>query len=86
MICSFVNLQDFYKDISEDVDAKFDTSNFPKDHPSGIQGKNKKVPGMMKDEAGGKIIEGFIGGFQPISRDTDDNGEMYKCWWTNKRG
>ena len=26
-----------------------------------------------------------IGGFQPISRDTDDNGEMYKCWWTNKR-
>ena len=39
----------------------FDTSNFPKDHPSGIQGKNKKVPGMMKDEAGGKIIEGFIG-------------------------
>ena len=27
-----------------------------------------------------------IGGFQPISRDTDDNGEMYKCWWTNKRG
>ena len=28
----------------------------------------------------------LIGGFQPISRDTDDNGEMYKCWWTNKRG
>ena len=26
-----------------------------------------------------------IGGLQPISRDTDNNGEMYKCWWTNKR-
>ena len=39
----------------------FDTSNFDKNHSSGIQGKNKKVPGMMKDEAGGKIIEGFVG-------------------------
>ena len=51
----------FFEDISGDVDAKFDTSNFPKDHLSGIQGKNKKVPGMMKDEAGGKIIEKFVG-------------------------
>ena len=40
----------------------FDTSNFPKDHPSGIPvGKIKKVPGLMKDEAGGKIIEEFVG-------------------------
>ena len=40
---------------------KTDTSNFPKDHPCGIQGKNKKVPGMMKDEDEGKIIEEFVG-------------------------
>ena len=33
-----------------------------------------------------KLSQAPIGGFQPISRDTDDNGEMYKCWWTNKRG
>ena len=40
----------------------FDTSNFPKDHPSEIPvGKNKKVPGMMKDEVRGRIIEEFIG-------------------------
>ena len=52
----------FYKDISNDVEKKFDTSNFPKDHPSEIPvGKNKKVPGRMKDEARGRIIEGFIG-------------------------
>ena len=51
----------FFADIAGDIDSKFDTSNFPKDHQSGIQGKNKKVPGMLKDEAGGKIIEGFIG-------------------------
>ena len=26
-----------------------------------------------------------LGGLQPISKDTDNNGERYKCWWTNKR-
>ena len=57
-----LKLEDFFKDISQDVDQNFDTSNYPKDHKSGIPtGKNKKVIGMMKDEAGGKIIEEFIG-------------------------
>ena len=57
-----VQTEDFYKDISGDVAAKFDTSNFPKDHPSGIEAEhNKKVVGMFKDEAGGRIIEGFVG-------------------------
>ena len=60
-LCYEIETEDFYEDISNDVEKGFDTSNFPKDHPSGIQGKNKKVPGMMKDEAGGRIIEGFIG-------------------------
>ena len=60
-LCYEIETEDFYQDISNDVEKGFDTSNFPKDHPSGIQGKNKKVPGMMKDETGGKIIEGFIG-------------------------
>lgn len=53
---------DFYKDISEDVEKMFDTSNFPKVHPSGIKcGINKKVIGMFKDEAGGKSITEFVG-------------------------
>ena len=57
-----VKTEDFYKDISGDVVSKFDTSNFPKDHPSGIEtGHNKKVVGMFKDEAGGEIIEEFVG-------------------------
>jgi hypothetical protein len=57
-----VQAKDFYKDISIDVRAKFDTSNFPKDHTSGIEvGHNKKVVGMFKDEAGGEIIEEFVG-------------------------
>ena len=25
-----------------------------------------------------------IGGFYAISGDTNNNGEMSKCWWTNK--
>ena len=57
-----IKTQDFYKDISEDVIKLFDTSNFPKNHSSGIKtGQNKKVVGMFKDEAGGKIIEEFVG-------------------------
>ena len=44
-----------------DVESKFDTSDFPEDHPSGIQRCNKKVIGMMKDEAAGKIIKEFVG-------------------------
>ena len=60
-LCYEIETEDFYEDISNDVEKGFDTSNFPKDHPSGIQGKNKKVPGMMKDETGGKIIKEFVG-------------------------
>ena len=56
-----IETEDFYKDIADDVVAKFDTSDFPVDHPSGIERKNKKVIGMMKDEAAGKIIEEFVG-------------------------
>ena len=61
-LCYEIQTEDFFKDIAGDVEKGFDTSNFPKDHPSGILvGKNKKVPGMMKDEAGGRIIEEFVG-------------------------
>ena len=57
-----IEAEDFYKDISSDVAAKSDTSNFPKDHKSGIPtGCNKKILGMFKDEAGAEIIDGFVG-------------------------
>ena len=53
---------DFYKDISEDVKDRFDTSDYPPNHPSGIPtGCNKKVLGVFKDETAGKIIEEFVG-------------------------
>ena len=28
--------------------------------------------------------ERTIGGFHAVSGDTNNNGEMNKCWWTNK--
>ena len=57
-----IQTEDFYKDISEDVKHKFDTSDYPPNHPSGIpSGFNKKVLGMFKDEAGGKVIDEFVG-------------------------
>ena len=67
-LCYEIKTEDFYKDISADVEAKFDTSAYPKDHtdrnghPSGIKtGVNKKVVGMMKDECSGKIMTEFVG-------------------------
>ena len=57
-----IETEDFYKDISKDVEKMFDTSNYPNIHPSGIPtGINKKVTAMMKDECGGRIIIEFIG-------------------------
>ena len=57
-----IETEDFYRDISSDVELRFDTSNYPKDHPSGIlTGVNKKVIGMFKDEASGKQIAEFVG-------------------------
>ena len=61
-LCYEIETKDFYKDIADDVESKFDTSAYPKDHPSGIKtGVNKKVIGMMKDECSGKVMEGFVG-------------------------
>ena len=57
-----IETEDFYKDISGDVKNRFDTSDYPENHPSGIPtGINKKVLGMFKDEAAGKIIKEFVG-------------------------
>ena len=53
---------DFYKDISYDIETKFDTSDYPPNHSSGIPtGVKKKVIGMFKDEVAGKQITYFVG-------------------------
>ena len=50
---------DFYKDTANDVEKRFDTSNYEVNRPLPI-GKNKKVIGLMKDELGGKIFTEFV--------------------------
>ena len=57
-----IETEDFYNDICVDVEHRFDTSDYPPNHPSGIpSGFNKKVLGMFKDEANGKVIDEFVG-------------------------
>ena len=49
----YILTDDFYEDIKNDVDKRFDTSNYSKDTNRPITiGVNKKVLGMMKDELG----------------------------------
>ena len=51
----YIKKEDFFQDISNDVEKWFDTSNFDKnDRRSLPVGKNKKVPGIFKVELGGK--------------------------------
>ena len=57
-----IETKDFHKDISPDVREMLDTSEYPEDHPSGIEvGVNKKVLGMFKVEVHGKQIDKFFG-------------------------
>ena len=76
-----IETEDFYKDISEDVKNRFDTSDYPENHPSGIPtGINKKVLGMFKDEAAGKIIKEFVGLRAKLYSYIMNNGdESKKC-------
>ena len=54
-----IETKDFYKDIAEDVPARFDTSGYLPNRPLPT-GLNKKVIGLMKDELGGEIMEEFV--------------------------
>ena len=57
-----IQTEDVYRDIKLDIKKKFDTSDYPENHPSGIKTDvNKKVIGKFKDEAAGKQITHFVG-------------------------
>ena len=82
-----IETEDFYKDISGDVKNRFDTSDYPENHPSGIPtGINKKVLGMFKDEAMGKIIKEFVGLRAKLySYKMDEGEESKKCKGVKKQ-
>ena len=54
--------EDFYKDIANDVEKWFETSNYDEDNKRPLPiGKNKKVIGLFKDQLGGKMVIEFVG-------------------------
>ena len=55
-----IKTEDFYADIENDVEEKFDTSGYISDHRPLPIGKKKKVIGLMKDELGGTIMTEFV--------------------------
>ena len=76
--------KDFNKDIANDVEGRFDTSNYEVYRPLPT-GNNKKVIGLMKDELGGKVITEFVA-LRPktYSYLTDDCKEDKKAKGTKK--
>ena len=79
-----IKRNDFYEDIANDVENRFDTSNYEVNRPLPT-GKNKKGIGLMKDELGGKMITEF-GTLRPKTYSflTDDGKEDKKAKGTKK--
>ena len=80
-----IKTNDFYKDIANDVEKRFDTSKYYEVNRSLPTGKNKKVTSLMKDELGGKIIMEFVT-LKPktYAYSTDDGKEDKKAKATKK--
>ena len=56
---AYIKTDYIYKEIAEDVETRFDISNYELDIPL-PKGKNKKVIGLKKDELGRKIMIKFF--------------------------
>ena len=82
----YIKTEDFYKDIANDVERWFDTSNYDeKDERPLPVGKNKKVIGLFKEELGGKIIIEFCAlRAKAYAYRLDDDTEKKKAKGTKK--
>lgn len=83
-----IETDDFYEDIAPDVRKKFDTSDYPEKHSSGIEtGVNKKVIGKFKDEVAGQQITHFVGLRAKLySYNIERNEDIPKCEGIKKNG
>ena len=72
----FIKTDDNYKDIAEDIETRFGTSNYELNRPL-PNGKNKKSIGVMKDELGRKTIKELR--TKTYSYITDDGSEDRKA-------
>ena len=79
-----IETEDFYEDIANDFEKRFDTSNYKIDRPLPT-GKNKKVIGLTEDELGGNIMTEFIA-LRPRNYAylMDDDSEVKKAKGTKK--
>ena len=72
-----IETDDFYKDIADDVESRFDTSGYAPDQPLPI-GLNKVI-GLMKDELGGEIMKEFVTLRPKMYSYKVGNSESNKC-------
>ena len=78
-----IKTNDFYEDIANDVENRFDTSNYEVNRPLPM-GKNKVIS-LMKDELDGKIITEFVTlRLKTCSYLNDDGKEDKKAKGTKK--
>ena len=77
-----VKIDDIYKDIAEDVEKRFDTSNYEIGRPL-LKGKNKNVIGLMKDELGGQTMKHFVvlraKIYSYLKENNDENKKSKRC-------
>ena len=86
----YIKTEDFYRDIADDVEKRFDTSDYKVDR-SLPTGKNRKVIGLTKDELGGMIMTEFVA-LRPKTyayqiddyNDDDDDNKLKKAKGTKK--
>ena len=75
----YIKAEDFFEDISNDVKKWFDTSNCCKNDKRSLPiGMIKKVPGLFKDELGGKITTEFVVLRAKAYAYLDDGGSEHK--------
>ena len=81
-----IKTDDFYADIADDVEERFDTSGCDKEDARPLPiGKNRKVIGLMKDELSGENMTEFVA-LRPklySCRNIDDK-EAKKCKGINQ--
>ena len=75
----YIKTEDFFEGIFNDVEGRFDASNYDKNDKRPIPiGKNKKVSGLFKDELGGKIMTEVVALRPKAYAYLDDDGNEHK--------
>ena len=72
-----IKTEDVSEDFADDLEKRFDTSDYEVDRPLS-KGMNKKVIGLMKGELEGKIITGCFARRPKAYSHLMDNSNEYK--------